>query len=75
LSTSTNPDIHHRRIDLTTARREQIAMAAAYLGISGQRFISCAIYCALAACRKAAQPDMAQDNTSEAGLTAEAIPA
>ena len=29
----------------------------------------------LAACRKAAPPDMAQDNTSEAGLTAEAIPA
>jgi transposase-like protein len=29
----------------------------------------------LAACRKAAQPDMGQDNTSEAGLTVGAIPA
>jgi hypothetical protein len=29
----------------------------------------------LAACRKAAQPDMEQGNTSEAGLTVEAIPA
>ena len=29
----------------------------------------------LAACRKAAQPDMGQNNTSEAGLTVEAIPA
>lgn len=29
----------------------------------------------LAACRKAAQPDMGQDITSEAGLTIEAIPA
>jgi len=29
----------------------------------------------LAACRKATQPDMGQDNTSEAGLTIEAIPA
>jgi putative transposase len=28
----------------------------------------------LAACRKAAQPDMGKDNTSETGLTAEAIP-
>ena len=29
----------------------------------------------LAACRKAAQPDMGQNITSEAGLTVEAIPA
>ena len=29
----------------------------------------------LAACRKAARPDMGKDNTSEAGLTVEAIPA
>jgi hypothetical protein len=29
----------------------------------------------LAACRKAAQPDMGQDNTSEAQLTIEAISA
>ena len=29
----------------------------------------------LAACRKATQPDMGQDITSEAGLTVEAIPA
>jgi hypothetical protein len=29
----------------------------------------------LAACRKAAQPDMGQNMTSEAGLTIEAIPA
>ena len=29
----------------------------------------------LAACRKAAQPDMGQNVTSEAGLTIEAIPA
>jgi len=29
----------------------------------------------LAACRKAAQPEMGQDITNEAGLTAEAIPA
>ena len=29
----------------------------------------------LAACRKAAQPDMGQNTTSEAGLTVEAIPA
>ena len=29
----------------------------------------------LAACRKAAQPDMGKNNTSDAGLTAEAITA
>ena len=29
----------------------------------------------LAACRKAAQPDMGNNNTTEAGLTIEAIPA
>jgi hypothetical protein len=29
----------------------------------------------LAACRKAAQPDMGKDDTSEAGLTVGAIPA
>jgi putative transposase len=29
----------------------------------------------LAACRKAARPDMGQDITSEAGLTVEAVPA
>ena len=29
----------------------------------------------LAACRKSARPDMGQDNTSETGLTVEAIPA
>lgn len=40
-------DTSHRTIALTPERRSQVAVAAASLGISGTRFIECAIYTAL----------------------------
>ena len=37
----------HRTIELTEARRQQVAMASAYLGISGSQFITAAIETAI----------------------------